>query len=855
MKYSEVIDMVEDLQHYGTARKSGRYEWGSGDNPQRSQDILSKVDDLKRQGFSETDRAKELGMNTAELRKSISWANEARKQNIMDSVTSRKLRGESNTAIAKAEGMSEASVRNYLKAQNVVKLDQLENITSVLKTGVDTNEYLDVGVGVERQMGISRTKLKTAISRLVDEEGYYQHDVFVKRLSDPKKGTTVKVLTKEPDLRTVVINSSKIRPVESWTDDGGKTFLDVGPIKDLPWDRVNIKFGDEGGTDRDGLIEMRRNVKDLDMGASNYAQVRISVGGKHYLKGMAVYSDDLPDGVDIRFNTNKPKGTPKEKVLKELKSNLDNPFGATIVRQNGALNIVNEEGSWSTWSSGLASQFLSKQPTKLVKERMDATYSKLKMDYDEISALTNPTVKKYLMDAYVDGLDSKAHHLKAQGLPRTKSHVILPFPDMNPNEVYAPNYNDGDRVVLLRYPHGGIFELPELTVNNKGMAKNTLKNAADAIGIHPSVASKISGADFDGDTVYVIPNSKRQIKTSRSLKELKNFEPSSYQVDHKTITPQGKQTQMGLISNLIADMSIKGASESELARAVRHSMVVIDSEKHNLDYKKSAQDNAIGALTKRYQAHTSPVTGKKSKAASTIVSRSKQEIDVTKDAIPSNGKVYNTNKVSLIDYIYDRDGSVAALSSGTAVENVYVGYVNKVKALSNKGRKESMVIPPVKRDRAVAKQYSAEVKTLDSKLNAALLNAPKERQAQIMAADTYYKNQTPDMDKDQKKKLRNQAIVGARNKVGASKELVDVTPAEWEAIQKGAISNTKLLQILKNTDMDKIKQLATPKEKVGLSSSKVTKANMLLDKGYTPAQVAESLGTTIGALRYALTEE
>ena len=52
---------------------------------------------------------------------------------------------------------------------------------------------------------------------------------------------------------------------------------------------------------------------------------------------------------------------------------------------------------------------------------------------------------------------------------------------------------------------------------------------------------------------------------------------------------------MGKISNLITDMTLLGASEDKLARAVRHSMVVIDDEKHHLDYKQSEKDNNIAA--------------------------------------------------------------------------------------------------------------------------------------------------------------------------------------------------------------------------------------------------------------------
>lgn len=836
--------MSEEIKHYGVKRRSGRYPWGSGEDPQRSRDFLSEVDELSLKGLSEKEIASKLGMNTSELRNKKAWANEVRKNVLMDSIKSRSERGDSNTKIANDLGVAESTVRNYKNKQDQVKTKQIDNITDTLRNSVEDHEYLDVGVGVERQMGISRAKLKASIAKL-KEEGYVEHEIYVKRLTDPSKYTTVKVLTKEKDYKIVRDNSDKIRPVEAWTDDGGLTLQNMGPVKPVGWDRLGIRYGDKGGADMDGVIELRRGSTDLDLGGKQYAQVRIQVGDGHYLKGMAIYSDNLPDGVDMMFNTNKKSGTPKTKVLKELKKrqdgtvNTDNPFGALIARQRGAINVVREEGDWADWSSKLSSQMLSKQPTKLVKERMNATFKKLEMDYDEISRLTNPVVKKHLLEAYANELDSKARHLKAQGLPRTKSHVLLPFPDMKTNEIYAPGYKDGERVALIRYPHGGIFEIPELTVNNRGPAKGVIQNAIDAVGIHPSIASKLSGADFDGDTVTLIPNNSRKIKTSRSLKELKNFDPQMYKTDNPVKIRT--QTQMGLVSNLITDMTIKGASQSELARAVKHSMVVIDSEKHNLDYKASARDNAIGALTKKYQGHKSPTTGKQSTAASTIVSRSKKQDRKTKKY--------------LIDEIYERDGNVNALSSGTAVENVYANYVNKVKGLNSKVKKEAQSIPPLKRNPRAAKVYEKEVKSLDSKLNKALLNAPKERQAQILASNTYYKNLNYDMTSDQKKKLRAQALAGARSKVKAKKEMVEVTTKEWEAIQSGAVSNNKLDLILNNTNMDNIKKLATPKTNTKLSTAKASRAKSLMRSGkYTQAEIAASIGISVSALRDLVNE-
>ncbi|HEI0617249.1 TPA: hypothetical protein SIF56_004462 [Escherichia coli] len=840
--------MSDELQHYGRKRRSGRYPWGSGKDPQRSRDILSEVDSLRRKGMSEKEVAEALGMNTSKLRSEIAWANKERKEAIMESIQSMKKRGLTNTEIASKLDIAESSVRNYMTQADKNKIKQLDNVVDALKTSVGDG-YLDIGAGTEIQMGISKEKLKNAVAKM-KEEGYVEHEIYVKRLNDPSKYTTVKVLTKEKDLEVVKKNSDKIKTVESYTEDGAMTpFKHIEKPKNVGWNRVQIKYGDKGGEDMDGVIEIRRGKKDLDLGQSKYAQVRIAVGGTHYLKGMAIYTDDLPDGVDIRFNTNKKSGTPKKEVLKKLKDNEFNPFGATINRQSGALNIVNEEGDWGKWAATLSSQFLSKQPTNLIKDRLSATYKKALSDFDEIKNLTNPIVKKHLMEAYANELESKTRHLKALGLPRTKGHVILPLTKLKANEVYAPNYNNGEKVVLVRYPHGGTFELPELTVNNKNkQGRSIIGNAIDGIGIHPSVAGKLSGADFDGDTVFVIPNKHKKIKTSRSLKELENFKTTDYYAGGKTtISPKYKQIQMGIVSNLITDMTIKNATQSEIAHAVKHSMVVIDSEKHKLDWKKSARDNGISALQKKYQHHISSVDDKPHTAASTLISRSKKTVDTTYTN-PKTGKK-KVISTPVIDVVYNKYGNVNSLSSGTQVENLYADYVNKLKATGNKARKVVATIPPVQRNKEAARVYSKEVKSLETKLNVALANAPRERQAQIKAANAYYKNLDYSMSPDQKKKLKTQVTAEARVKSGSKKKLVDITDREWEAIQAGAISNDKLEKILRNADMDKVKKLATPKQPKVLSSGKLSRAKTLLDNGYTYAEVAEAMGVSTTTLR------
>lgn len=845
---------MDRLLHYGIPRKSGRYPWGSGEDPYQGLNgykFLKDYDNLKAKGMSEKDIAAKMGMNTTQLRNNITWANSEKRKFLYDQVTTMNEAGMSGVMIAEKLGISEGSVRNYLKSTEKPQKIQLDNVEKAIKDGAEKTGYLDVGVGVERQLGVSRTQFNAAVNKLVEDGEYTIHQIYVKNLNNPNSPdgkanyTTVKVLTKEKDLEVVKSNSDKIRGLNTFSDDNAMTLTKLTAPQMVKLDRIKIRYAEEGGADKDGLIEMKRGVDDLDLGGSNYAQVRIAAEGNLYLKGMAAYSDDkFPKGVDLIFNTNKEKGTPVDKVLKKMSDDPENPFGANIVKQKGALNIVNEQGDWDKWSGKMSSQFLSKQSTTLIKDRLDATYDSIKKEYDEINSLTNPVVKKYLLGSdggFIDGLDSKARNLKAQGLKGTKSHVLLPITDLKPNEIYAPNYKNGDRVVLVRHPHGGIFEIPELVVNNRGskIAKAMIgPNARDAVGIHPSVAGKLSGADFDGDTALVIPNRNGAIKTSRSLKELANFDPQSYKVGKghpavdpktgKTITDRHKQTQMGLVSNLITDMTIKGATQGELARAVKHSMVVIDSEKHNLDWKKSAEDNGINALRRKYQSTVNPDTGKKTLGASTLISRSK-------------------NKVNISDPHFDPD----RLSSGTAQEKLYSGYIKKLQALKNTAIKsnDSIKIPPYSKE--AAKAYAPEVQSLNKKLNTALLNAPRERQAQILTNKIYYSKVTPEMSKDDKKKLRSRALAAARVATGAKKESIKISDREWEAIQSSAISTTKLVQILNNADMDRVKKLATPRPS-GMSASKVSRARTMLSNGYTYAEVAEALGVSTSTISQEL---
>lgn len=875
MNLEEAYLEHQGTPHQGSVPHSGRYAWGSGKNSyQRATSWSDTVAKYRKTGLTDTQIATKLGITTSEFRARNTIANQTIRLKNQSMIMELHEKGLGPTEISRRTGIPESSVRMNLNEQVRHNVNRMESVKNDLKALINENPYLDVGLGSAQQLGIKENTLKRAVQQL-EAEGYHMHKVYVKNATNDDHWVEMKVLTKESNPDIVREHKHEIVPPNLYKAGDGTTKLGLRPIEHIDWKRVSIRYDEQGGTDKDGVMELRPGVKDLDLGGSKYAQVRIGVGGTHYLKGMAVYGDskDFPKGVDVIFNTNKKQGTPKESVLKKLKDDPDNPFGAQIKAngQKGAINKVNEEGDWGSWSKTLSSQFVSKQPPALVKGRIQTTYDKLQKEFNEINSLTNPVIKKALMQDFADGLTTKRHNLKLTGFDRMKGQVILPLSGIKANEIYAPNFKNGEKVVLVRYPHGGIFELPELTVNNKlekGPAK-FMKGAKDAVGIDSSVASKLSGADFDGDTVMVIPNNKNGIKTSRSLKELKNFDTNKYySTDPKVLKRDSKgnwpekQRKMGEVSNLITDMTLKGASQSEIARAVKHSMVVIDAEKHNLDYKRSERENDIPSLKKRYQEHYDVISGKIKNGASTLISRSKTEYRTleywekarTPEELAANPKLKPTIKKSKTvstDHVVEMVKDAKTLGSGTPIENMYGDYINALGKMRAKANKVVESTPNMTMNKEAKLQYKSQVESLQNKLNLALSNSPRERQAQLIANKVIAEKRDPNMQKDQLKKLKQQAIAAARVRTGAdgASSRITIEPDEWKAIQSGAVSTKMLTDIIRFSDSDRLKQLATPKKEDTMSLSNANRAKGMLKNGRTYAEVAEALGVSVSTVQ------
>lgn len=895
------------LYHYGTKRHSGRYPWGSGDNPyQHSSDFLARADALKKSNFTMVDPdtgklltgevaiARAFEMSTTAFRARYANARDERRLREADIAQQMRRDGASLREIATALGYkNDSSVRVLLEDKQQAKRSKARATAEVLKEKLEAYNgegYLEVGKGAEIYLGVSRTKLDQALTLLKDE-GYEVWAGSVNQQTNMNQKTNTLVLCPPGTPKSAPYEYDKIHIVDDTISyDGGESFKPAWHYPEsLDSKRLSIVYGDEGGTAKDGLVEIRRGVKDLSLGESNYAQVRILVDDTHYIKGMAVYSNDLPDGVDVRFNTNKPSGTDVKDVLKSVDKNLkkdpNNPFGSLVKEHGGQnfytdddgkekLGLVNktrEEGDWDQWKDKLPSQFLAKQDIKLAKNQLDISIADAKAEFDDIMKVSNPVIRKNLLDAYALERDSDAEHLQAAALPRQKYKVFLPVTEgLADNEVYCPSLKQGDRVAVVRFPHAGIFEIPILKVNNNVPQAEQMmgKTASDVIGITAKTAAQLSGADFDGDAGLVIPiGGKVKIKATPYLKELEGYDPKAeYPIAvkddgspaKKPMSEKYKQKQMGVVSNLITDMTVKNAKPEEVAEVTRHSMTVIDAVKHNLDYRQSAIDNHMDHWHETYQ-------GSKTGGASTILSLAKSPARVDKRVgspkiDPETGDlVWKTVKETYVDKkgkTQERFTEVSKmslvkdaheLSSGREIENVYADFANAQKNLARKARLEILATPHTKVNPGARAEYADEVKSIDSKILKAKANAPREKQAQLLTASKVktIKEDNPDLTKEELKKLRTRTLTEMRNKVGARRVEADLTEREWKAIQAGAISESKLQDLIRPVGIDRMRELATPRtNRVEMTEGKIAQAKAMKEAGFTLAAIAERLGVS-----------
>ena len=940
----DVLEAAEYLKHVGVGhddnppgRGSGRYEYGSGENAYQriGRDFYDRYLELHRQGMSEKDIAKELGCfdingkpSTGRLRDMRSAAkNNVRKENVRRA-KEMEAAGYTRDEIAKELGLpGESSVRSLLNGNSEVRMNRAEATAEELKRVLEERgKYIDIGAGVEGElstalgMNISETRLSEALY-LLEEEGYVVKNVLIPQPANPSgQKTTTRVLAPPGTDPKELRNYANIVPYTDYiSHDDGETISKVYEYpSSMDSNRLMVRYAEDGGKEKDGIMEIRRGCADLDLKGSHYCQARILVDGSHYIKGMAVYGDDseFPPGVDVIFNTNKSKDVPvlssdpnAKTVLKPIKKDDDNPFGSLVKDKDrggqyyyddpvtgekklGLINKTRDEGDWDDWADSLPSQFITKQPLSLINRQLELTIADKRAELEEINTVTEPTLRSKLLIDFAGKCDKAAVDLKAAPLPSQKYRVILPLTTAKDNECYAPNLPDGTMVALVRFPHAGPFEIPTLRVNNNIKEGDAVisKNAIDAIGINAKVANVLSGADFDGDTVMVIPMTNTVRISGRNpygVKEraLEGFDPHSEYAERAGMTYMTKsetQKQMGIISNLITDMYVQGASDEDIIRATKHSMVVIDAEKHKLDYKRSEKENGIAELKAKYQRHED--TGKFG-GATTIISKAKSEERVTKrQGAPridketgkvwykpaDDAKYYNkqgelVEKTTRSTKMAETDDAFTLVHDrNNPIEKAYAEFANTLKKTANDARKMAMDIKANAYSKSAYLAYKADVDDLLDKVKQAEANRPRERAANTLANAIIrqkmdiWKSENPDLAnnereyKAQKKKIATKELTKARLKYNASRSKILLTDRQWQAINLGAVNKSTLEKIFRYADMDDIRSRAMPRNRTLLTPAKEAKMRAMRASGYSNSEIARALDVSVSTVSRAI---
>ena len=229
-----------------------------------------------------------------------------------------KDKGYGNTAIGERMGVGESTVRSWLAPGAKDKADALTATANKLEEEVKEKWLVDVGKGNEAHVGVSRTRMDTALE-VLKQKGYEVYRIKEPQTTTAFETTTLVLATPGTTWKDVVTNRDKIQQISAFSEDNGRTFAKIHEPLQIDPKRVAVVYGPDGGDKADGLMYIRPGVPDVEIGGSRYAQVRVAVGPDHYLKGMAVYKDDLPAGVDIQFHTNKENTGNK---LDAMKKNL-----------------------------------------------------------------------------------------------------------------------------------------------------------------------------------------------------------------------------------------------------------------------------------------------------------------------------------------------------------------------------------------------------------------------------------------------------------------------------------------------------------------------------------------------------
>ena len=282
----------KSLTHYGMPRRSGRYPWGSGEDPyQHSIDFLGRVEEMRKNKFTYTDKdgktwtgdnaiAKSMGLTSSEFRIELSLCNSERRMKQVARAQSLRDDGLGYTEIGRLMGVRESTVRSWLEEKAAAKMVEARLTADFIQDQVDKYGMVDVGKGAAAELRISNERMKEALY-ILENNGYPVYGGGIPNVTNPGKQLNQTVVCKPGTKANEIYDFSKVHALNEdryITRDGGETFVKKFQYPaSMDSKRMMIRYNEEGGLEKDGIVEIRRNVPDLSLGESRYAQVRILV--------------------------------------------------------------------------------------------------------------------------------------------------------------------------------------------------------------------------------------------------------------------------------------------------------------------------------------------------------------------------------------------------------------------------------------------------------------------------------------------------------------------------------------------------------------------------------------------------
>ena len=232
------------LAHYGTKRHSGRYPWGSGDNPyQHSGDWLSRIDQMRRNGMSEKDIADGEGMSIKDLRAYESIAKQYRKVDDLARIKSLQADGLNNSEIARKLGVNESTIRSMLEREEKFRNESAFSTAEFLRNQIDSKGPIDIGKGVEAELHVSRDRLDQA-RYILEGEGYTFYPLGVPQVTNPGQQTNFQIICPPGMTYKEAYDAAKNNGVhyihEYASNDGGETFKTFQYPSSLDSKRIKI---------------------------------------------------------------------------------------------------------------------------------------------------------------------------------------------------------------------------------------------------------------------------------------------------------------------------------------------------------------------------------------------------------------------------------------------------------------------------------------------------------------------------------------------------------------------------------------------------------------------------------------